>query len=169
MDISRLLISVIRRSGSTSSLMVAAFLFAMFATKAGASFDHFNWRELTSLAWAPNGGFWVQTGDQTLVAQHAPPLGNYSGKGSIVSIPGGNGYGYWIVSDYKQIINVGAAQEICGGWLSNCSGCSTGGNSCGRNFTGIALYNLDQGITAGYWLVASDGLGPCLSPGTDLG
>jgi hypothetical protein len=83
-------------------------------------------QELTSIAGAPGGGFWVQEdnllGDPqggTLAKEGAPGFENVSKRGSIAAIPGRNGY--WVVTDDGQIFARGDAPSLCGGELSHCS------------------------------------------------
>jgi hypothetical protein len=59
---------------------------------------------LSSIAAAPNGGFWVQfdktqvdRSGETLTLEGAPAFENVRKRGSIAAIPGRNGY--WVVSD----------------------------------------------------------------------
>jgi hypothetical protein len=95
-------------------------------------------QQLTSIAVAPNGGFWVLrdkfeiTGfggqrrgltkqDGELVSIGGAPVtwpAYYAG--SIAAIPGRNAY--WIVTWYGSIINRGDAPALCGGNLTLCSG-----------------------------------------------
>jgi hypothetical protein len=77
---------------------------------------------LTSIAVAPNGGFWVQRDDTrsgTLALDGAPDLGSIDAKGSIVTVPGLKGY--WIVGVSGEIYAVGDAQALCNGDLRTCS------------------------------------------------
>jgi hypothetical protein len=77
---------------------------------------------LTSIAAAPNGGFWVQRDDTrsaTLALDGAPDLGSIDERGSIVTTPGR--IGYWIVGISGKIYAAGDAQSFCNGELSTCS------------------------------------------------
>jgi hypothetical protein len=83
---------------------------------------------LTSLAAAPNGGFWVQvdgrklknTSSGTLAIGGAPQFENVADAGVIAAIPGQNSY--FVVNDKGHIYSRGGAPVLCGGELSNCSG-----------------------------------------------
>jgi hypothetical protein len=84
---------------------------------------------VTSLAPAPDGGFWIQKsvyalggGDdgRTLRVDGAPAFENVPLAGTIVPIPGK--VGYWIVTDDGKIIPRGDAPQLCGGEISDCSG-----------------------------------------------
>jgi hypothetical protein len=92
-----------------------------------------NEQQLTSIAAAPNGGFWIQKDQwnsnrdrrdqedgQTLSTDGAASFENVSKAGSIAAIPGRNGY--WVVSWDGRIFNRGDALSLCGGRLSDCSG-----------------------------------------------
>jgi hypothetical protein len=80
---------------------------------------------LTSIASAPNGGFWVQLDDirssldGTYAEDGAPQYDNYPHRGNIVAAPGTNGY--WIVTADGKIVSRGGAATICEGELSSCS------------------------------------------------
>jgi hypothetical protein len=92
-----------------------------------------DYQELSSIAAAQGGGFWVQR-DQgrgwnnpsgpwigtTAARDGAPEFKSVSEPGSIGAIPGRNGY--WVVSAWGGIFARGDALELCGGQLSNCSG-----------------------------------------------
>jgi hypothetical protein len=89
-----------------------------------ASDPNVNPESLTSIAAAPNGGFWVQldagTRSRTLSYSPAPTFIQVNIRGSIAAIPGQNGY--WIVGDKGTIDARGNAPVLCGGVLSGCSG-----------------------------------------------
>ena len=84
--------------------------------------------QMTSLAPAPGGGFWIQKdtsaltshNGETIVYGEAPVFANVSTRGSIAAIPGREGY--WIVGDRGEIFARGDAPSLCGGKLSDCSG-----------------------------------------------
>jgi hypothetical protein len=85
--------------------------------------------QLTSIAPAYHGGFWVQldlSADETggagvtLRKGDAEEFENVLYRGSMASIPGRNGY--WIVTKDGKIFARGNAKELCDGDLSNCSG-----------------------------------------------
>jgi hypothetical protein len=88
-------------------------------------------QDVTSVAAAPGGGFWVQLDKypalpgffgygETLVKDGAPALENFGWRGSIAAIPGRNGY--WVVDVWGNISSRGDAPQICNGQLSDCSG-----------------------------------------------
>ena len=85
----------------------------------------------TSIAAAPNGGFWVQLHGmkdyewdyRTIAVDGAPVFESIPWFGSIASIPGKNGY--WMVRPNGVIYARGDAPELCSGLLQNCSGFST--------------------------------------------
>ncbi len=82
---------------------------------------------VTSIAPSPTGGFWVQLdGDittspsQTIVKDGAPQYENFPKDGSIIAVPGTNGY--WIVTPSGEIASRGPGVPVlCEGRLSNCS------------------------------------------------
>jgi hypothetical protein len=85
--------------------------------------------QLTSIAAAYDGGFWVQLdlwshnsggAGITLRKDDAAEFENVPRAGSIASIPGRNGY--WIVTSDGKLFARGNARELCDGDLSNCSG-----------------------------------------------
>jgi hypothetical protein len=90
-------------------------------------------QQLTSIAAAPNGGFWIQKDQwnsnrdrqdqedgQTLSTAGAASFENVSKAGSIAAIPGRNGY--WVVSWDGRIFNRGDAPLLCETYLDHCSG-----------------------------------------------
>jgi len=85
----------------------------------------------TSIAAAPNGGFWIQLHGmedfewdyRTIAIDGAPQFESINAFGSIASIPGKNGY--WMVRPSGDIYARGEAPELCSGRLQNCSGFST--------------------------------------------
>ena len=85
-------------------------------------------QQLTSIAAAPNGGFWVQVDNRggngitsvTLPKQCAPVFENVLHRGNIAAIPGRNGY--WVVRADGTLYARDDAPSRCGGQLSNCSG-----------------------------------------------
>ncbi len=82
---------------------------------------------LTSIAAAPNGGFWVQRDARNVAGgvtgtnaiDGAPKFPTIPYRGSIASIPGRDGY--WVVTDLGAIDARGDAPVLCGGQLSTCS------------------------------------------------
>jgi len=107
-------------------------LLGFIPTSAGASDQTFAPDpSYTSIAAAPNGGFWVQLHDmkdfewdfRTIAIDGAPQFESINAFGSITSIPGKNGY--WMVRPSGDIYARGEAPELCSGRLQNCSGFST--------------------------------------------
>jgi Ricin-type beta-trefoil lectin domain-like len=88
-----------------------------------------NATNLTSIAAAPNGGFWVQVdgghnndqngGSRTIAIDGAPQFDSVPQRGSIAAIPGRAGY--WVVTGDGAIYPRGNAPELCSGQLSTCS------------------------------------------------
>jgi len=103
----------------------------------------------TSIAAAPNGGFWAQVhGDsggqtRTIAIDGAPAYESVNEVGSIAAIPGKNGY--WVVTTGGNIHARGEAPQLCGGRLQNCSGFSTGN---GKHITAAAASPNGQGLWA---------------------
>jgi hypothetical protein len=102
----------------------------------------------TSIAAAPGGGFWVQlhtpgnvTDYRTLAIDGAPEYESVNEAGSIVAVPGTNGY--WVVTVTGGIYARGAP-ELCSGHLSNCSGY----HSNNGYITGAAASPNGQGLWA---------------------
>ncbi len=98
------------------------------STMARASAPNRRPSSFTSIAAAPNGGFWVQvdngaTNSYTLAIDGAPQYQNVADPGSIIAVPGTNGY--WVVTLDGYIYARGGAPTLCGGnpgSLQNCSG-----------------------------------------------
>ncbi len=101
----------------------ALLAFLALAPIASASdYDGSVW--LTSAAQAPNGGIWVQvqTGVETAKTEAtggAPVFESVTEAGTIVAVPGKNGY--WVVTKRGAIHARGEARELCGGHLKYCS------------------------------------------------
>jgi hypothetical protein len=120
-------ISSIRSHTAVFSLLTIAVL-GLTPVQADASLPFWTGdQELTSIAGAPGGRFWVQEdnllGDpqgETLAKDGAPGFENVPKRGSIAAIPGRNGY--WVVTDGGQIFARGDAPSLWGGELSHCSG-----------------------------------------------
>jgi hypothetical protein len=114
--------------------LFATVISAAVTNHARASIPFINDELLTSLAAAPDGGFWVQVDNgfdknsdagETFAINGAPAFHNIPIRGSIAAIPGRNGY--WVVTGGGegfpvQIIARGDAPHLCDGLLSNCSG-----------------------------------------------
>jgi hypothetical protein len=121
-------ISPIRRLATGLSLLALAILGLAPATaQASLPTSDRGGSLLTSIASAPGGGFWVQVDDWsgdypsgTFAKEGAPDFGSTFEGGSITAIPGRNGY--WVVTNDGWISQRGDAPQLCGGWLSNCSG-----------------------------------------------
>jgi hypothetical protein len=80
---------------------------------------------VTSVAQAPNGGLWIQVNDtvnggRTVATGGAPMYENVNAAGTIVGVPGKNGY--WVISKNGDIHARGEAPALCDGHLSKCSG-----------------------------------------------
>ncbi|HXM64265.1 MAG TPA: RICIN domain-containing protein [Terriglobales bacterium] len=100
----------------------------------------------TSIAAAPEGGFWIQRDEGGTVAiEGAPQYESVQGKGSIAAIPGKSNNGYWVVLTGGQIYARGGAPELCGGHLSNCSGFNTLNS---KHITAAAASPNGQGLWA---------------------
>ena len=104
-------------------------LFSFTSTPANASAPGAG--NYTSIALAPNGGYWIQVDrgpdSYTLAINGAPQYQSVPKRGSIAAIPGTSGY--WVVSTDGYIYARGGAPELCGGnpgWLPNCSGYGSG-------------------------------------------
>jgi hypothetical protein len=114
---------------------------------------------LTSVAAAPEGGFWVQKdygtdnypGGQTVPKGGAPGFENISTRGSIAAIPGRNGY--WVVSDDGEIFARGDAPQLCEGSLQNCTSFPKGRPNYITMIAGAAVTPTGQGL----WAVGRDG------------
>jgi hypothetical protein len=120
--------TAIRRHARLLTLLTVAVL-GLVPGRAFASWhywDVFPLTSVTSIASAPNGGFWVQIANfnslgwegWTESRSGAPRIDNVAGRGTIASIPGRNGY--WVVKPGGDIIPRGDAPVLCGGTLSNC-------------------------------------------------
>jgi hypothetical protein len=109
------------------ALLGLLLVWLMFATpRASASRPSGDGVNLTSLAAAPNGGFWVQVdgyanggASRSLAIDGAPEFENVPHRGSIAAIPGREGY--WVVTPGGGMYARGDAPQLCNGWLSNCS------------------------------------------------
>jgi Ricin-type beta-trefoil lectin domain-like len=98
------------------------------STMASASVPRRTPVSFTSIAEAPNGGFWVQvdSGENfsyTLAIDGAPQYQNVPDAGSIIAVPGTNGY--WVVTVHGQIYARGGAPTLCGGNPGNLRSCSS--------------------------------------------
>lgn len=100
---------------------------AFTSTPASASAPNKRPPSYTSIALAPNGGYWVQVDENgsfyTLAVNGAPQYENVAHRGSIIAVPGTSGY--WVVTVDGHIYARGGAPNLCGGnpgWLQNCSG-----------------------------------------------
>jgi hypothetical protein len=90
-------------------------------------------QDLTSIAMAPNGGFWVQVdqyapygnigsggrGRTVSVDNQAPVLSSVEDRGTIISPPGKNGY--WVLEPKGKVYTVGDVPKLCDD-LSDCAG-----------------------------------------------
>jgi len=109
------------------ALLGLLLVWLMFTTpRASASRPTGDGVNLTSIAAAPNGGFWVQVDgysnggvSRSLAIDGAPEFENVPHRGSIAAIPGREGY--WVVTPGGGMYARGDAPQLCNGWLSNCS------------------------------------------------
>jgi hypothetical protein len=123
-------ISRMRRHTALLSLLTLAIPWLIpFKVHASLPLSSKQVAALTSLAAAPNGGFWVQVDlwngshprrGETLFVDGAPDSGNLDRRGSIAAIPGRDGY--WIVTATGEIQVLGTAPDLCNGRLTSCSG-----------------------------------------------
>jgi hypothetical protein len=128
------------------------------STVARASAPNKRPSSFTSIAAAPNGGFWVQvdngeTNSYTLAIDGAPQYENVPDPGSIIAVPGTNGY--WVVSLDGYIYARGGAPTLCAGnpgRLTRCSGYepSRGGiTAAAASPNGEGLWAVDDPATCG--------------------
>jgi hypothetical protein len=114
---------------------------------------------LTSIAPAPEGGFWLQIQDDNAFSTPTPPghTALYDGApgyadvyhaGLIVPVPGTSGY--WVVTRDGKIHPRGGAPNLCNGNLQTCSGFYGHARSY---LTAIAATPTGQG----FWAVGRDG------------
>jgi hypothetical protein len=114
---------------------------------------------LTSIAAAPRGGFWLQIQDDyafstptppgyTVAYEGAPQYDDVHHAGLIVAVPGTDGY--WIVTRDGKIHARGGAPTLCNGDLETCSSFSGNANSY---LTAIAATPTGRGL----WAVGRDG------------
>jgi len=143
---------------AASRVLIVAGLGLVFSmTRASASLPIGDDVNLTSIAAAPNGGFWVQVdggrtnkdnGGSRTITLGAPQFANVAERGTIVSIPGQEGY--WVVTPKGKIYARGSAPELCGGELNNCSGFDPSGKG-----TIVAAAATPDGL--GLWAVGRFG------------
>jgi hypothetical protein len=146
-------------------------LWGLTSDRAHASrpMDGVNQQQLTSIAVAPNGGFWVLRDlfSDTGFGARTRGLGKIDGEimsvggapitwpcyqaGSIAAIPGRNAY--WTVSWYGNILSQGDAPSLCGGNLAICSGFE--GGEPGYKESIVAAAARPQGD--GLWAVSRKG------------
>jgi hypothetical protein len=108
-------------------------------------------KSYTSIAAAPQGGYWIQRdGKGTFAVDGAPQYESVQGDGIIAAIPGGYNRGYWVVRLNGEIHSRGGAPVLCGGSLRNCSGFNT---LNGKHVTAAAASPNGQGL----WAVDSAG------------
>jgi hypothetical protein len=142
----------IRLIRSAIALVAAAFA---FSPQVGAA-DHYDGNlYVTSVAQAPNGGLWIQVNDKvnsgrTIVSGGAPVFESVDAPGSIVGVPGKNGY--WVISKSGDIYTRGEAPMLCEGHLSKCSNYPASPGSMG--FISHAAASPDGG---GFWALGYDG------------
>ncbi len=106
---------------NVAPLVLAAFAFGGPAKAA----DYYDGNlYVTSVAQAPNGGFWIQVNDtvnggRTIVSGQAPVFESVNAPGALVAVPGKNGY--WVITKRGDIHARGEAPMLCEGHLSKCS------------------------------------------------
>jgi hypothetical protein len=140
------------------SIEVLSLIFVGITISASASLPTATRANVTSIAAAPNGGFWVQVDEssvgtdagKTLAIDGAPVFENVPAQGSIASISTRNGY--WVVAPKGQIFARGDASELCGGSLRNCSGFPSSVN----NYNMIVAAAADPN-GKGLWALGADG------------
>jgi ricin-type beta-trefoil lectin protein len=106
---------------------LSAFCLTFAVASANASDPGGGSVNLTSIAAAPNGGFWVQVDafsngggyNRTLAIDGAPQFEDVPYRGSIAAIPHRNGY--WVVTPAGMIYPRGDAPSLCNQRLSDCS------------------------------------------------
>ena len=118
--------------------------------------------QLTSVAPAPSGGFWIQRQSEnvcppdcsttpagfTLQVDGAPIYDNIHHAGLIALVP--KTEGYWVVTGDGEIHARGGAPNLCNGDLGSCSGFVGGAR---HSLTGVAATPTGHG----FWAVARDG------------
>lgn len=118
--------------------------------------------QLTSIAAAPGGGFWIQLQDKyecppactptppgyTIFHDGAPVYEQLYHAGLIAAVPGTDGY--WIVTLEGKIHSRGGARQLCNGSLGACSGFSGGPFA---SLTAVAATPSGHGL----WAVGRDG------------
>ncbi len=145
-----------RVSTAMASALILVALCLVFAT-AQASLPTTGGVNLTSVAAAPKGGFWVQVDgyangipSTTLAVGGAPEFANVPYRGSIAAIPGNDGY--WVVTPNGRIFARGTAIPLCDGQLSDCSGFPADPSE-GQYVVAVAATPDGQG----FWTVTKDG------------
>ncbi len=110
---------------------------------------------VTSVAQAPNGGFWIQVNDtvntgRTIVSGGAPVFESVNTPGTIVAVPGKNGY--WVITKQGDIHVRGEAPPLCDGHLSKCSNYPS--NPSTKEYVTGAAAAPDGG---GFWALGREG------------
>jgi hypothetical protein len=113
----------------SAGMTLASFVFTGGRVNASLPFGLI-YTDLTCIAAAPNGGFWLQrdasaeskptSATGTYAIDGAPQYASVPYQGSLAAIPGR--YGYWVVTRTGGIFARGDAPELCANALSNCSG-----------------------------------------------
>lgn len=148
--------------GALSATAAGALLLGAGLHRAWASFPNIPPLldpNTTSITPAPNGGLWVQVQDSyanetltppgyTVRYDGAPGYENVHHAGSIVWVPGTNGY--WVITARGQIWARGGAPHLCSDNLAKCSGFSPG-----FGFEIVAAAATPTG--KGFWAVGRDG------------
>jgi hypothetical protein len=146
----------IRTLTALPSLLTLCLLF--MTARASASLPDSYGVNLTSIAAAPNGGFWVQVDDysngggagHTVAIDGAPQFENVPARGTIAAIPGRGGY--WVVTQAGRIYSRGDAPTLCDSQLSDCSGFPRDPEP-GQWV--VAVASTPDGL--GFWAVTADG------------
>ncbi|MGJ5814247.1 hypothetical protein [Paludibaculum fermentans] len=110
---------------------------------------------VTNAAQAPNGGFWIQVNDtvnggRTIVSGGAPVFESVNAPGTLVAMPGKNGY--WVITKRGDIHARGEAPPLCEGHLSKCSNFPS--NPGAGSYVTHAAATPDG---RGFWALGDDG------------
>ena len=132
-------------SAALGSLML---IFGLTSTPASASAPSRHPAKYTSIAAAPNGGYWIQVDDgdnsRTIAIDGAPQYESVPKPGSIAVIPGTSKY--WVVTTDGYIYARGGAPALCGGNPSRLTSCS--GYEADETITGATASPNGQGLWA---------------------
>ncbi|WP_321474069.1 hypothetical protein [uncultured Paludibaculum sp.] len=137
-------------------IVVAMVLAAFGLSHAAKASDYYDGNVyVTSAAQAPNGGFWIQVNDtvnggRTVVSGGAPVFESVNAPGTLVAIPGKNGY--WVITKRGDIHARGEAPLLCEGHLSKCSNFPS--NPGANSYVTHAAATPDGG---GFWALGDHG------------